>query len=220
MIRIWLEETGIRRPLLWPQHFFGQCMSNACIYNTKGRENKESVHLTKSLCKQEMSSNTSTASGRNEKETHQKRFSLCFQIPTKKLSSKNYGFLMPSTFTISWISSMLDSLVFRLKLKNKNIVSCSQCFNKPWGALGNQERTFVSKKELTNLLPVFCAIVFYSGSLHGDFVHDDIPAIVNNPDVNGDNSMLSAFSNDFWGQPMVSIVSHKSYRPITILLFR
>lgn len=60
----------------------------------------------------------------------------------------------------------------------------------------------------------------YANSFHGDFVHDDIPAIVNNPDVNGENEAFKAFSNDFWGEPMGSLKSHKSYRPLTILLFR
>ena len=58
-------------------------------------------------------------------------------------------------------------------------------------------------------------------TLYGDFVHDDIPAIVNNPDVNGKQvDVMELFSNDFWGEPMSSVTSHKSYRPLTILIFR
>ena len=67
---------------------------------------------------------------------------------------------------------------------------------------------------------VVLSILAYMNSSTGHFVHDDIPAIVNNPDVNGKNPLVQVFSNDFWGEPMASMHSHKSYRPLTILLFR
>lgn len=60
----------------------------------------------------------------------------------------------------------------------------------------------------------------YSNSLNGEFVHDDIPAIVTNADVTGGNSVLKIFKNDFWGTPMSDTGSHKSYRPLTTLTFR
>ena len=64
----------------------------------------------------------------------------------------------------------------------------------------------------------------YANSLQGDFLHDDIPAIVRNPNVNLSRALNgtthSVFTDDFWGTPMSSPVSHKSYRPITTLLFR
>ena len=75
-------------------------------------------------------------------------------------------------------------------------------------------------RQLVNYGPVLLSLLVYLNTLRGDFVHDDIPAIVNNPDVNGKNSVLELFSNDFWGEPMSSVTSHKSYRPLTILLFR
>ena len=40
------------------------------------------------------------------------------------------------------------------------------------------------------LTPVLMAFLAYINSLHGDFVHDDIPAIVRNPDVNGQNAQV------------------------------
>lgn len=70
------------------------------------------------------------------------------------------------------------------------------------------------------LLPVSVAVITYWNSIAGDFVHDDIPAIVTNPDVVGTRTWYQAFRNDFWGSPMASSDSHKSYRPLTILLFR
>ncbi|XP_045764022.1 protein O-mannosyl-transferase TMTC1-like [Maniola jurtina] len=60
----------------------------------------------------------------------------------------------------------------------------------------------------------------YSNSLNGEFVHDDIPAIVSNGDVTGVNPVLNIFKNDFWGTPMSDTGSHKSYRPLTTLTFR
>ena len=69
--------------------------------------------------------------------------------------------------------------------------------------------------------------------MFGDFVHDDVAAILKNPDVNpsavahrGQALNVSAWgssgvwSNDFWGTPMGSIMSHNSYRPLTTILFR
>ena len=68
---------------------------------------------------------------------------------------------------------------------------------------------------------VLTSAVIYFNSIKGDFVHDDVPAILNNPDVNGQHrDWKAAFGNDFWGTKMGSIMSHNSYRPLTILLFR
>ncbi|XP_053599807.1 protein O-mannosyl-transferase TMTC1-like [Plodia interpunctella] len=60
----------------------------------------------------------------------------------------------------------------------------------------------------------------YANSLNGEFVHDDIPAIVSNRDVNSGNPVVQVFKNDFWGTPMSDPGSHKSYRPLTTLSFR
>lgn len=106
-------------------------------------------------------------------------------------------------------------------------------------------------------------------ALDGDLVHDDVMAIVRNPDVVGCGSALDVdedadatqstaagfaggslpqlatvhgdsfdgmtangvsascswlswkmWTNDFWGTPMSSTDSHKSYRPLTVLTFR
>jgi len=64
------------------------------------------------------------------------------------------------------------------------------------------------------------SIVCYLNGINGDFVHDDIPAIVQNRDVSGETSILDVFRNDFWGTPMSDPNSHKSYRPLTTLTFR
>lgn len=72
------------------------------------------------------------------------------------------------------------------------------------------------------LYGAICLIVAicFANSLHGDFVHDDIPALVQNPDVLGTTTLSELFLHDFWGRPMSDPESHKSYRPVTTLTFR
>uniref|UniRef100_H3CJ21 dolichyl-phosphate-mannose--protein mannosyltransferase n=1 Tax=Tetraodon nigroviridis TaxID=99883 RepID=H3CJ21_TETNG len=62
-------------------------------------------------------------------------------------------------------------------------------------------------------------VLCYGNSVHGELVHDDVWAIVNNPDVRADSSLRKIFSNDFW-KPMSDNTSHKSYRPLCILTFK
>lgn len=64
------------------------------------------------------------------------------------------------------------------------------------------------------------AVGIYINGIHGEFVHDDIPAITMNKDVLGVTPITHVFRNDFWGTPMSDINSHKSYRPLTTLSFR
>ncbi|XP_060759371.1 protein O-mannosyl-transferase TMTC1 isoform X2 [Neoarius graeffei] len=64
-----------------------------------------------------------------------------------------------------------------------------------------------------------CALC-YGNSLRGEFVHDDVWAIVNNPDMRPASSLRSIFTNDFWGKRMADNTSHKSYRPLCALTFK
>ncbi|XP_077542054.1 protein O-mannosyl-transferase TMTC1-like [Haemaphysalis longicornis] len=79
--------------------------------------------------------------------------------------------------------------------------------------------------------PAVCAgvvaVLCYLNSLDGEFVHDDMVAVVGNPDVTGEHhrprtqrAPSSLWMNDFWGRPMSDPQSHKSYRPLTVLSFR
>eukprot|EP00211_Chloroparvula_japonica_P006566 CAMPEP_0119144194 /NCGR_PEP_ID=MMETSP1310-20130426/35498_1 /TAXON_ID=464262 /ORGANISM="Genus nov. species nov., Strain RCC2339" /LENGTH=424 /DNA_ID=CAMNT_0007135905 /DNA_START=161 /DNA_END=1431 /DNA_ORIENTATION=- len=71
-----------------------------------------------------------------------------------------------------------------------------------------------------------CLILFalwwaYGDAVEGDFVFDDGFAVLRNADVDPSRSGLTAlWRNDFWGTPLSSQESHKSYRPLTILTFR
>ncbi|XP_041833388.1 protein O-mannosyl-transferase TMTC1 [Melanotaenia boesemani] len=69
------------------------------------------------------------------------------------------------------------------------------------------------------VLVALCALC-YCNSLHGELVHDDVWAIINNPDVRPGSSLRNIFSNDFWGKRMADNTSHKSYRPLCILTFK
>lgn len=82
-----------------------------------------------------------------------------------------------------------------------------------WRAVCNSDFALYSMVTAT-------AVLSYVNSLGGEFVHDDIPAIVTNGDVIGSNSLRELFLNDFWGTPMADVNSHKSYRPLTTLSFR
>jgi hypothetical protein len=55
----------------------------------------------------------------------------------------------------------------------------------------------------------------FLNSLHGELVFDDVHAVERNQDVLGGTSLSQLFLNDFWGEPLASNSSHKSYRPLT-----
>ncbi|CAI5454177.1 unnamed protein product [Caenorhabditis angaria] len=63
------------------------------------------------------------------------------------------------------------------------------------------------------------SIVPYLPSIFGDFIFDDAETVKNNRIVNGKDSIFEIFERDFWGNPIKSQMSHKSYRPITTFTF-
>lgn len=60
----------------------------------------------------------------------------------------------------------------------------------------------------------------YANSLGGRFCYDDFSAIIRNPDVLPGTPLRNVWENDFWGEPLETNRSHKSFRPLTILSFR
>ncbi|KAM8971862.1 protein O-mannosyl-transferase TMTC1 [Pelodytes ibericus] len=72
----------------------------------------------------------------------------------------------------------------------------------------------------TVLAPALLATLCFARSLAGEFVHDDVWAILNNPDSQGETPWRNLFVNDFWGKAMSDNTSHKSYRPLCVLSFR
>ncbi len=85
---------------------------------------------------------------------------------------------------------------------------------------------------------IVTGVLSYYNSLPGVWIYDDWEAIVFNQDVtgvaritqettslpqrvwNGIFSSVEIYNNDFWGQPLKSHRSHKSWRPFTILTYR
>eukprot|EP01039_Chlorochromonas_danica_P002189 gene2189-2389_t len=63
-------------------------------------------------------------------------------------------------------------------------------------------------------------VLLYANSLDGNFVWDDRAAIVRNEDIRSHSSIFSLFLHDFWGQDIRLRLSHKSYRPLTVLTFK
>ena len=64
------------------------------------------------------------------------------------------------------------------------------------------------------------SLACYLNSLSGELVHDDIFAVRDNQDLRSSTPIAQLLRDDFWGEPMRSAVSHKSYRPLTVLTFR
>ena len=80
----------------------------------------------------------------------------------------------------------------------------------------------LTMRTLSRAVLTVVTVLVYLNSLEGDFVHDDVAAIVNNRDVTGagEAGWLGMWTNDFWGMAIRDRRSHKSYRPLTILTFR
>ena len=64
------------------------------------------------------------------------------------------------------------------------------------------------------------ATACYTNSLWCDLVHDDVFAVKQNLDLRSETPLRQVFLDDFWGKPMSSNISHKSYRPLCVLTFR
>ena len=62
--------------------------------------------------------------------------------------------------------------------------------------------------------------VLYLNTLNCGFAFDDKAVIVDNEDVRPNVSWMNLLRNDFWGAPISSADSHKSYRPLTMATFR
>lgn len=65
------------------------------------------------------------------------------------------------------------------------------------------------------------SLLVYINSMNGGFVFDDHRGILENKDLRPEErSLWQLLDNDFWGGSMTREVSHKSYRPITVLSYR
>jgi hypothetical protein len=103
----------------------------------------------------------------------------CFQVVTNG-HSKRFSDLNYCKKTVSHTSSYAKNL-------------CSE-----------ESKQYNWRKECLMYLIIFVvSMLCFVNSLNGEFVHDDIVAITNNPDVIGKTKLYQLFLHDFWGKPMV-----------------
>lgn len=112
-----------------------------------------------------------------------------------------------------------------MKFLKQQRVGCCCC--KSGCKQDGRERNEETKNEVTFsewlscLIPPALAFGVYTNSLGGDFVHDDLSAITGNRDITDPTAGTWDFLyNDFWGTSLLDPLSHKSYRPLTILTFK
>jgi hypothetical protein len=74
--------------------------------------------------------------------------------------------------------------------------------------------------QLSVVVAMGVAFAVFSNSLRCEFSYDDTMAVQGNRDVTGQTAIWQLFENDFWGLPMSDRMSHKSFRPVTVLSFR
>ena len=70
---------------------------------------------------------------------------------------------------------------------------------------------------------VICAVtgaLLYINTLDCGLCYDDETAIAKNQDLRPQTPWVNLVLNDFWGVPMHSNESHKSYRPLCVATFR
>lgn len=70
------------------------------------------------------------------------------------------------------------------------------------------------------LLAGVAAAASYANGLDGAFVMDDDVAVVKNHDLRAETPWQELFRSDYWGTPLHTEDSHKSYRPLAVMTFR
>ncbi|KAH8386306.1 hypothetical protein KR200_004275 [Drosophila serrata] len=87
--------------------------------------------------------------------------------------------------------------------------------------LGSVPKAGLQSMVCQSILVLICLVCYGCGGLRGaTFVFDDTVAIVKNRDVSVlPTNWTAIFTHDFWGASLVSSDSHKSFRPLTTLMF-
>ena len=78
---------------------------------------------------------------------------------------------------------------------------------------------------MQTVVHLFCLALYlvpiFQHNPHGGPTLDELHIMSNdNLDIQGESSLQQIFTNDYWGRPMQSESSHKSWRPLTVLSFR
>eukprot|EP00980_Cylindrotheca_fusiformis_P017646 scaffold5529_cov117-Cylindrotheca_fusiformis.AAC.23 len=90
---------------------------------------------------------------------------------------------------------------------------------------GRMNTSTVAKSATKALVHVFCLALYlipiFRPNINGGPTLDELHIMsTDNQDIHGESTLRNIFSNDYWGRPMVSEASHKSWRPLTVLSFR
>ena len=64
------------------------------------------------------------------------------------------------------------------------------------------------------------AVLLYLNTLDCDLVFDDLAAIVTNEDLKPTSPWSNLLYHNFWGDELLSLKSHKSFRPLTSATFK
>ena len=134
------------------------------------------------------------------------------KLPTTPHRSSSGGRIKYSPSPSSWF-----------KNNNNNNMGNDGIFRTSVGCSAGKKRSNLDltlKKIFLSTVVSSLAIAVYWNSLDGDFVHDDHMSILRNQDVRPSSSWSNLWWNDYWGMPMASQLSHKSYRPLTVFTYR
>lgn len=136
--------------------------------------------------------------------------------PDKK---KNVKYFNSDNLAGSFTSCVSDSYRYSKEFDNSRTHIASSSRKE---SINNSNKSIddVSSHMWLYMVVWIASVLSYINGLTADFVHDDLSAITSNPDVTGRNPLYQVFLNDYWGRPLSHPLSHKSYRPLTILTFR
>jgi hypothetical protein len=87
------------------------------------------------------------------------------------------------------------------------------------------QMTWMSSVGIQFLVHLFCLSVYlipiFQPNQYSGPTLDELHIMSSdNHDIQGDSTLKQIFTNDYWGRPMQSESSHKSWRPLTVLSFR
>ncbi|KAK3859525.1 hypothetical protein Pcinc_034374 [Petrolisthes cinctipes] len=187
----------------------------------KGKSLHSSGQVTKNEVRNSKKWNTCCdySEGRTENATITKTSSSLDPHETSNASlPSTTNSVLPSTTTTTSSPAVLPSIT----IENSNTNAPPKPTTKPTRyprALHCFLTTPTTALQVYVTLALVSVLVYLNG-LTGEYVHDDLSAVVRNPDVQGTRPLWHLFLNDFWGKPMSHPASHKSYRPLTILSFR
>ena len=80
--------------------------------------------------------------------------------------------------------------------------------------------TYCPSLRTAGLVAAVLGLLLYLNSLHCGLVYDDTAAVLRNDDIRPETPWRDLLWNDFWGTPMRTKASHKSYRPLTVATFK